>query len=111
METTQKLPKAFKAKWLKALRSGEYKQAKSALKEKSEDGFKHCCLGVACEVVKAKIIVKNIPGFIESSQDVRGIRKVPTVLRGSSGVANKLARLNDMGNSFKRIALWIDKNL
>lgn len=37
----------MKAKWLKALRSGEYKQGRELLKTK--DG-KYCCLGVLAEI-------------------------------------------------------------
>jgi hypothetical protein len=37
-------------KWLKALRSGEYRQTKEVLK--SDEGF--CCLGVLCDVVDRK---------------------------------------------------------
>lgn len=35
-----------KARWVAALRSGEYRQAQSALRTK--DG--HCCLGVLCDL-------------------------------------------------------------
>lgn len=38
--------KEIKKRWLKALRSGEYKQGKKALKTKK--GF--CCLGVLCDI-------------------------------------------------------------
>lgn len=38
-------------KWVKALRSGKYKQGKQSLKTKSERGVvRHCCLGVLCEL-------------------------------------------------------------
>jgi len=38
--------KTIKAKWIKALQSGDYEQTTQALK--NEDGF--CCLGVLCDV-------------------------------------------------------------
>ena len=38
-------------KWIAALRSGDYKQTKGLL----SDGFRHCCLGVACEVYQAEV--------------------------------------------------------
>lgn len=47
-------------KWVQALRSGEYKQGKDALR----DNDKFCCLGVACEVYK-----KENPDFIYHSFD------------------------------------------
>lgn len=41
-----KLPAPFKAEWLAALRSGDYKQGQNYLK--TRDGM--CCLGVACDI-------------------------------------------------------------
>lgn len=38
--------KANIRKWVKALRSGKYKQAKKKLR----DGDRFCCLGVACDI-------------------------------------------------------------
>ena len=43
---TKAQQKRNRAKWVKALRSGEYRQAKSVL----TDGRGFCCLGVACEI-------------------------------------------------------------
>lgn len=41
----------FIREWIKALRSGNYKQAKSTLGRHPENGQpSYCCLGVACEV-------------------------------------------------------------
>lgn len=40
----------IKARWVKALRSGDYTQGNGAL---LDDG-KHCCLGVLCEVQRPK---------------------------------------------------------
>ena len=40
-----------KKKWVEALRSGKYVQGKGALRcEESQEGPKHCCLGVLCEL-------------------------------------------------------------
>lgn len=45
--------------WVKALRSGEYKQTTGALH--NQDGF--CCLGVACELaVEAGIVTSHDKG-------------------------------------------------
>lgn len=49
-----KLPKKFKEKWLKALRSGEYKQSTGFLTEQYEGESNYCCLGVACKVAHMK---------------------------------------------------------
>ena len=41
------MDKKIKKKWLKALRSGKYKQGRDALRI----GNKFCCLGVLCDLV------------------------------------------------------------
>jgi hypothetical protein len=89
--------KAIKNKWVKALRSGKYKQAEGTLYNKDKDSF--CCLGV----------LKDLQG---------GQRKYSASLLGckySCGINKKtmrcLAEKNDNGWSFKLIANWIEKNL
>lgn len=48
---TFRIKKEYLDKWLKALRSGEYEQARDALRTDDADGVaRYCCLGVACEV-------------------------------------------------------------
>jgi hypothetical protein len=42
------MPKEFLEKWLKALRSGEYKQGEDLLYNPKEQSY--CCLGVACVI-------------------------------------------------------------
>lgn len=38
-------------KWIKALRSGKYNQARGLLREVTDDGeVTYCCLGVACDL-------------------------------------------------------------
>ena len=37
-------------KWVKVLRSGDYKQGRKALKRKTSEGCEHCCLGVLAEL-------------------------------------------------------------
>lgn len=36
--------------WVAALRSDKYKQTNGVLTRITEDGMKHCCLGVLCEL-------------------------------------------------------------
>ncbi len=112
----EKLPKVFKRKWLKALRSGEYDQGKGKL---FCDG-KYCCLGVADEIC----------GYSPSTES--GILpdhdKTPEILRKDSIVKSYLMSMNDgtrigrssplydeieygVKYSFDEIANWIEKNL
>lgn len=107
-----KLPKAFKKKWISALRSGKFKQGKTKLKYKDEKGVtRHCCLGVACEIQGAKINMEHGGGFISSNRGVTGVLKVPIIIRGNLALADELSWMNDNGKTFKGIATWIDKNL
>lgn len=47
----RKLPAEVKEKWLTALRSGNYKQVKAALRKlRSDKEIGHCCLGVLSDV-------------------------------------------------------------
>lgn len=100
----QKLPPAFKKKWIEALRSGKYKQGRSMLYNKLYDT--HCCLGVACRVAKTKL--KGSDGYIE------GDKRVPKIIQGmeTDSIPNLLSSRNDSGRwNFNRIANWIEKNL
>jgi len=114
----KKLPKVFKKKWLKALRSGDYEQTDSALvsfKNKDIEKPMYCCLGVACK------IAGHNPISLQSSGWITGPLKkgVPHIISGSgesdvedtNTVAKKLAEMNDDGYSFKQIANYIQKNL
>jgi len=56
----------LKAKWVKALRSGEYDQARDVLHDRENGGF--CCLGVLCKVMGAEFG----PGSEEFEDDEYG---------------------------------------
>ena len=84
--------KDIKQKWVKALRSGEYKQGSRFLHY--EDKF--CCLGVLCDLM-------NISG----PYAYRDIYELITKEK-----ANMLILMNDgRHSSFNQIADWIDENL
>lgn len=129
-----KLPKTFKTKFLKALRSGNYEQGSGFLKIKNDktDKFEYCCLGVACHIagvtgLNKKCIIKNgtygdvlgngiviIDGTQNLKHILKSIGKVPEILRGNpteNNIVNKLVSMNDNGKSFKVIANWIEKHL
>lgn len=85
----------LKAKWVKALRSGEYQQCRMTLRKSVDGNTSHCCLGVLNEVRG----VKNDPsGYID----------FPNLV----GDWQILARMNDeQGKSFNQIADYIEANL
>jgi hypothetical protein len=45
-----KLDPEVKAKWVAALRSGDYRQGRGALATRLPDGVEYCCLGVLMEI-------------------------------------------------------------
>jgi hypothetical protein len=98
--------KRLKTKWVKALRSGKYSQARGTLKNFNlvggEKFTSYCCLGV----------LKEIEPKIRRSSDKE-------LLGPSCGIdidtQYKLAAMNDglerKQKSFRAIATWIEKNL
>ncbi|UQD69243.1 hypothetical protein JEY40_24825 [Bradyrhizobium japonicum] len=84
----------LKAKWVEALRSGEYKQIPMELHDR-EGGY--CCLGVLCTVAQI---------------DMDDTGPAYRVLERITGGYAPLVTLNDdKGKSFAEIADWIEANL
>ena len=104
------MKKSWATKWVKALRSGKYKQAKNKLK--AEDG--HCCLGVLCTLTRYKnnyTQMKDFPTF--GTNQVLPHKIVKLVgMKTSRGAVDgiTLTSLNDTGKNFNEIADFIQKN-
>lgn len=91
--------KDVKEKWVKALRSGEYKQCQLTLS--SVDDKEHCCLGILCKVLgetdeKIRANRYNVPKHLDVGLNIKEMQY--------------LAGLNDEGFSFTSIADEIDKH-
>lgn len=108
-----KLPKKFKEKWLKALRSGEFTQGRGGLHDSDTDAY--CCLGVACRIVQPR---KSLGGYGFIEPQLRA--KVPKMLIGTydNELIALLTTMNDgcvidgiKRKSFKQIANFVEKNL
>ena len=88
-----RLPKEFTEKWLKALRSGEYKQAQNILCS-SSGGY--CCLGVA-----AKVVGHDDESLERRYYLISGMRDIPSELihvfreERKRALSRVLACLND----------------
>lgn len=96
---------AFKARWLTALRSGEYKQAQGVLK----DGGKFCCLGVAACLIKPGYRTRSSARFFG---DETCLADKPSKMIGlDSSAHDVLTHMNDEGADFHDIADWIERNL
>lgn len=128
--------KEVMTKWVKALRSGKFKQGAGTLKQYNSKGQpQHCCLGVLCELYNSemkKSKKKTIPEKIyDNDMDFSfgysrfgGSKEdLPREVMKWSGIENSLgqfnlsdnhyetlADLNDLGRKFKTIADIIEKN-
>lgn len=127
-----KMNPKVKAAWLKALRSGKYRQARGSLNTSGA----YCCLGVLCDVTKKfPSIQQAVEGHWETLrptqaadypldyivQDGDGCEvtesgTIPTPLRGliglDSDVEGRLINLNDERKfGFVAISNWVEKNL
>lgn len=105
----------WKLEWINALRSGKYKQGKTALRrsnKKQKNKAEFCCLGVLCDVAGVKWD-KNGTGddlclfgnglLVEDALKFFGL---------TAEAQETLVRLNDEGGyTFLEIAGYIEKNL
>jgi len=46
-------------KWVKALRSGNYRQSTGYLRSEDEKGYKYCCLGALCDITDSNRWTEN----------------------------------------------------
>lgn len=104
--------KEIKAKWLAALRSGEYRQIKHKLRNK---GKGRCCLGVLADVNGAEWTKKNGCFVTQCGPPRIQFPDADTYYgqgtRLDEHTARRLAEMNDNGASFAKIADWIEENL
>lgn len=104
----------IKAKWLEALRGGEYRQAKGALRKAN----RFCCLGVLCNLhalAHPKIAAREC----SPTQYMGETGFLPTAVQKWADIGHRgflpdglsLTTLNDNGETFKEIADVIEKQL
>lgn len=116
--TTEEL-EAHRAEWIAALRSGDYKQAKGALRR----GDSFCCLGVACEVAARHGVTERVKNGYKDPQgyypaatslpvavrDWLGLKGTSGGLVESLGGGRSLDALNDSGRwTFEQLADLIE---
>lgn len=125
-------------KWVKALRSGKFKQGTGTLKQFNKKGMaEHCCLGVLCELYNNQMkknkkktlsekVCDNDSDFSFGYCRFGGQKEqLPKEVMKWAGIHNSmgefttddpvynqynLADLNDTGRKFKTIADIIEKN-
>lgn len=107
--------KNLKAKWLKALRSGRYKQTQCALERRDENGkiIGQCCLGVLCRVMKVKPVCSATNQFTYFDGNYGMLSDERLKKAGlTKDEARHLAALNDGDDAtFPDIANYIEQNL
>lgn len=98
--------KRLKARWIKALRSGKYKQHTQALCAPKEEEKAYCCMGVLLSVNGvADGSMRRMKGFEDSEP-------LPCHYGISEEKQRTLAALNDTKRwSFKQIASYIERYL
>ena len=109
---TIRMPKKLLAKWLKALRSGEYKQAKDTMYEPETCGF--CCLGVLQHVASRGYVEVGDDGEYEGAPSLDWLSKkgihfsdgsaTPCCIPYLPTLCTTAALANDSGKSFPIIA-------
>lgn len=120
----------LKSDWVKALRSGKYKQTTGSLH--NTDSNSYCCLGVLCRVVGAEFgevteeydTHDNVPvlnGRILSASDVEelsaafckevGIPDQDELIALNDGVGTPADENYKPSHSFAQIADYIEQNL
>lgn len=117
--------KRIKKLWIKALRSGKYKQTRGWLKEVDDDGKdRYCCLGVLCDLfrinAKSGEWVNVGVGWQSFAAGNQSASVLPVDVVEWAGLDDQNPRLgrtahastlNDDGRSFNFIADRIEKYL
>jgi hypothetical protein len=103
-------PVEFKAKWLKALRSGRYKQATGILRRRQDGHPAYCCLGVACNLINPNVWRKQDNDYNEYDWgDTHGSSTELPFLKPTDG--ERLSVMNDNGGTFAEIADYIEASV
>lgn len=116
------MDKKLKTKWIKALRSGKYKQGSGRLKK----GNTYCCLGVLAAIQGAKFVEGEpvVKGKYVGQKNATGSFLSPSFCGLKASTQSVLARYNDgelstfagkkipgTKKSFAEIADYIEKRL
>ena len=106
--------KELRRKWLRALRSGRYKQGRGVLCRIIDDNrYEYCCLGVLCislrQPMKKYEYKDNLMKFGKYEVIYCLDDETQEKLEISHNMVDKLMDMNDGGKSFKEIADYLEK--
>ena len=102
------MKKTWKTKWLKALRSGRYKQTTNQLCSNIIEAY--CCLGVLCKVGRIPSKVRSELTFFDGNYEVLS-KNLLEKFGLTDDEQHELSQKNDDGVSFESIANYIEKEL
>lgn len=116
------MDKKLKTKWVKALRSGKYKQGKGVLRTVDN---KFCCLGVLVDVMNKKawskdtgissVLIKGKEANVECYQAKMQTTSLDRATMARIGLVAQqqghLISMNDDGKRFTTIAAYIEADL
>lgn len=119
-----KIDPKVKAAWVKGLRSKEYRQGKKVLCKTTRVGNDNfCCLGVVFDVAATDRDARWLPVDHEAGEVTWSAyygregasARLPFDFSVKIGLTNEaenmLVKMNDGGDSFAKIADWIEKTL
>jgi hypothetical protein len=109
------MDKKIKAKWIKALRSGDFNRATATLCEVRKNGqTAFCCLGVLAHIASPNPWRKH-EGEYTFNGNCNNTGLLDGSFQATVGITDEeqdtLAAMNDDGLSFKKLARYIEKNL
>lgn len=97
--------------WIRALRSGKYRQGAGALRVNGPRISYYCCLGVLGELHKKRDGKCNFNnGYLRTKNGGETPYKWAVKLGLGMTEQRILGSQNDQGCSFRRIATWIEKH-
>ncbi len=100
-----RLPKTIAEPWIKALRSGEYKQCDHILCALEEVGYTYCPIAVCGKLLGISEGAMRDGDYISKEMNPN----VPEELDGQTALANHLSNLNDNeGYTFEQIADYLE---
>ena len=113
------MEKTIRQDWIKALRSGEYKQGSNALKTQHDGELvRYCCLGVLAKILGAKFVksrkrLSTNATYWHLGKETKGNGLLPpTYVDLDRETQDDLACMNDGDNkTFNQIADWIEEHV
>ena len=101
--------------WVKALRSGDYKQGRGQLKRSEKNGnTRFCCLGVLCDISLLTTWGQAVDSYFGSTGHLTPkVREWSGITSRSGAIFNTefaLTTYNDEGKTFDEIADIIEKH-